>query len=168
MLSSFSTRTWCSSPNGVGRYSTQRLEEIFRDVCKDFEVELREFNGEKDHVHLLVNDPPKVRLSALVNSLKGVSSRRMKQEFPGIATFWSVLEKQGASLVTKLFRRVRWRSADHDSPPVHRAPESAFGRCPLNPGASMPGHVGLFGRPETTPVKRVAQSPQSNHFCNTA
>ena len=73
----------------------KRLEEIFRDVCKDFEVELREFNGEKDHVHLPVNYPPKVRLSELVNSLKGVASRRMKQEFPGIATFWSVRKSKG-------------------------------------------------------------------------
>jgi putative transposase len=31
-------------------------------------------DGEDDHVHLLVNYPPKVAVSALVNSLKGVSS----------------------------------------------------------------------------------------------
>jgi putative transposase len=46
-------------------------------------------------VHLLVNYPPKVRLSELVNSLKGVSSRRMKQEFPAISMFWSVRESKG-------------------------------------------------------------------------
>jgi putative transposase len=61
-----------------------RLEEVMRDVCADFEVKLEEFNGEPDHVHLLVNFPPKVALSKLVNSLKGVSSRRMRQEFPGL------------------------------------------------------------------------------------
>jgi putative transposase len=62
-----------------------RMEQIMRDVCADFEAELREFNGEGDHVHLLVNFPPKVALSKLVNSLKGVSSRRMRQEFPDLA-----------------------------------------------------------------------------------
>ena len=51
------------------------LHELFLVVCKEFEVELVEFNGEGDHVHLLVNYPPKVCLSRLVNSLKGVSSR---------------------------------------------------------------------------------------------
>ncbi|TVZ02277.1 IS200/IS605 family transposase [Trebonia kvetii] len=61
-----------------------RLEEVMRDVCADFEVKLEEFNGESNHVHLLVNFPPKVALSKLVNSLKGVSSRRMRQEFPGL------------------------------------------------------------------------------------
>ncbi len=59
----------------------ERCEEIMREVCADFEVELREFNGEHDHVHLLVHYPPKVALSKLVNSLKGVSSRRLRQEF---------------------------------------------------------------------------------------
>ena len=55
-----------------------------RDVCTDFEVRLEEFDGESSHVHLLVNFPPKVALSRLVNSLKGVSSRRMRQEFPDL------------------------------------------------------------------------------------
>lgn len=55
-----------------------------RAVCADFETELAEFNGEANHVHLLVNFPPKVALSKLVNSLKGVSSRRMRQEFPDL------------------------------------------------------------------------------------
>ena len=59
-----------------------RMEEIMRAVCADFETELVEFNGEDDHVHLLVSFPPKVAVSKLVNSLKGVSSRRMRQEFP--------------------------------------------------------------------------------------
>lgn len=62
----------------------ERLEEIMRAVCADFEYELREFNGETNHVHLLVNFPPKVALSKLVNSLKGVSSRRLRQEFPDL------------------------------------------------------------------------------------
>jgi len=55
-----------------------------RDVCGNFECELAEFNGQTNHVHLLVNYPPKVALSRLVNSLKGVSSRRMRQEFPDL------------------------------------------------------------------------------------
>ncbi|MFI5489077.1 IS200/IS605 family transposase [Micromonospora echinaurantiaca] len=61
-----------------------RLEEIMRAVCADFECDLVEFTGESEHVHLLVNFPPKVALSKLVNSLKGVSSRRMRQEFPDL------------------------------------------------------------------------------------
>ena len=31
------------------------LREIFSSVCQDFEAQLVEFNGEDEHVHLLVN-----------------------------------------------------------------------------------------------------------------
>jgi len=55
------------------------LKSIFEKVCKDFEVVLAEFNGEDDHIHLLLNYPPKVAISKLVNSLKGVSSRMMRK-----------------------------------------------------------------------------------------
>jgi len=62
------------------------LHEVFRSVCTDFESELVEFDGEDDHVHLLVNYPPKVAVSTLVNSLKGVSSRMIRQKkYPTIA-----------------------------------------------------------------------------------
>lgn len=58
------------------------LEKICRNVCSEFDVELKQFNGERDHVHLLVNYPPKVSVSKLVNSLKGVSSRKLKLYHP--------------------------------------------------------------------------------------
>jgi putative transposase len=61
------------------------LHSLFSGVCNDFEAELVEFDGEDDHVHLLVNYPPKVAVSTLVNSLKGVSSRMIRQKkYPGI------------------------------------------------------------------------------------
>ena len=56
------------------------MRGIFESVCTDFEAELVEFDGEHDHVHLLVNYPPKVSISKLVNSLKGVSSRMIRQK----------------------------------------------------------------------------------------
>ena len=61
------------------------LQLIFSNVCSDFEAELVEFDGEDDHVHLLVTYPPKVSISRLVNSLKGVSSRLiLKKRYPSI------------------------------------------------------------------------------------
>ena len=61
------------------------MRGIFESVCNDFEAQLVEFDGENDHVHLLVNYPPKVSISKLVNSLKGVSSRMIrKKNYPGI------------------------------------------------------------------------------------
>jgi putative transposase len=63
----------------------ERLRELFTKICVDFEAELMEIDGERDHVHLLLNYPPKVPVSALVNSLKGASSRVLRKERPDIA-----------------------------------------------------------------------------------
>ena len=61
-----------------------RLRAIFEKVCVDFESRLVEMHGETDPVHLLINYPPKHSVSALVNSLKGVSSRMLRLERPDI------------------------------------------------------------------------------------
>jgi putative transposase len=55
------------------------LEDAFRGVCAEFDARLVEAIGEHDHVHLLIEYPPTIQLSKLVNSLKGVSSRRLRQ-----------------------------------------------------------------------------------------
>ena len=72
------------------------LRKIFQNICKDFSAELVEFEGERNHVHLLVNYPPKISVSKLVNSLKGVSSRLVRKgNYPTIQqalwgkSFWS-------------------------------------------------------------------------------
>ena len=63
----------------------ETLRDLFARICQEFEARLVEANGEDDHVHLLVEYPPKVALSKLVNSLKGVSSRRLRLLHPEIA-----------------------------------------------------------------------------------
>ena len=73
------------------------MEECMSSICEGMECRLEEFNGETDHVHLLVDVSPKVATSVLVNSLKSVSSRKMRQQFGkhlsrfywGKPQFWS-------------------------------------------------------------------------------
>jgi len=62
----------------------RRLRTYLEKVCTDFEAQLVAMNGETDHVHLLINYPPKHSVSTLVNSLKGVSSRLLRLERPDI------------------------------------------------------------------------------------
>jgi putative transposase len=70
------------SPKYRGAVITERVFQTLRvaweQVCTDFGCELREAGWESDHVHVLVAYPPKVALSRLVNSLKGVSARRLR------------------------------------------------------------------------------------------
>ena len=66
----------------------QSMQRHFERICSDFECKLIECNGEKDHVHLLVEPVPHLTPSKLVNSLKGVSSRFLRQEFPELEQFY--------------------------------------------------------------------------------
>ena len=60
----------------------ERIKQIMWGVSADTGCELAEFHSEVGHVHMLVNFPPAVAVSGLVNILKGVFSRRLRQEFP--------------------------------------------------------------------------------------
>jgi len=59
-------------------YMIEQLREAFESACEKLECDLVEMDGEGDHVHLLVSYPPKLAVSVLVNSLKSVSSRRIR------------------------------------------------------------------------------------------
>lgn len=59
----------------------ERLREITAQRCKDWRGRLIEFNGETDHVHILMSMPPNVDLSRFVNNLKTTSSRLVRRDF---------------------------------------------------------------------------------------
>lgn len=67
-----------------------RLKEIFKSVLEKWDSELIEFNGEADHVHLLISYPPHKLLSNLVANLKSTSSKTLWREFENYLskTYW--------------------------------------------------------------------------------
>ena len=58
-----------------------RLHEVFEDLLEKWECRVIEFNGEGNHVHLLFQYHPGIELSKLVNSVKTVTSRKLRSEF---------------------------------------------------------------------------------------
>jgi len=52
-------------------------------VCADLNVELVEFNGETDHVHLLVAYPPTLAIFTLAQRLKGRTAHAVRREYTG-------------------------------------------------------------------------------------
>lgn len=50
----------------------------------DLEARLVDMDGARDPVHLLVSYPPKVPVTAWVNSLNGASSRVLRKERPDV------------------------------------------------------------------------------------
>lgn len=68
----------------ITREALARLHEIVESLMSQWECKVIEFNGESDHVHILFQYHPNITISKLVNNLKSVSSRRLRQEFPEI------------------------------------------------------------------------------------
>ncbi len=72
--------------------SLDLIEKSFREVAQKMNFQVLEFNGEGNHVHALIEYPPKLSISQIVNALKGVSSRRYGQaghEKPHKEALWS-------------------------------------------------------------------------------
>jgi putative transposase len=57
------------------------LEEIVGELLKRWDSRLIEFNGESDHIHLLIELNPKITPSVLVNNLKTVTSRLIRRDY---------------------------------------------------------------------------------------
>lgn len=57
------------------------MKKHIAEVCKKWRCELLEFNGEEDHVHLLISGHPACKLSGFIANLKTVSARKMRQDY---------------------------------------------------------------------------------------
>jgi putative transposase len=78
------------------------LESIFSRLCNNAKSELVEFNGESDHVHLLVDISPDIAPSKLVNTLKTISSRMIRKKYADylLPFYWKPVFWTGAYFIT--------------------------------------------------------------------
>jgi len=60
----------------------ERLKEIVWDLSTKLGIDVVAQEPAEDHYHLLFKATPKTNLVNAVNVIKGVSSRRLRQEFP--------------------------------------------------------------------------------------
>jgi putative transposase len=67
--------------NVIDQAILSKLKEVFSRVCEKRKCILLEFNGEENHVHLLVDAHPDNNISQLISSLKSASSRIVRKEF---------------------------------------------------------------------------------------
>ncbi|MBF8246732.1 MAG: IS200/IS605 family transposase, partial [Rickettsia sp.] len=68
------------------------MNKIFSYLCKNLNMDLVEFNGEQDHVHLLIKYPPNLSVSSISHRLKGASSKILRQNFTNLkrqSCLWS-------------------------------------------------------------------------------
>ena len=60
------------------------LRTVFNETMEEMGGTLEEFDGERNHVHLLIQYPPKWSISIIVNNLKGRSSRLLRRDMPDV------------------------------------------------------------------------------------
>ena len=60
------------------------LRSVFKETMEEMGGTLEEFDGERNHVHLLIQYPPKWSISIIVNNLKGRSSRLLRRDMPDV------------------------------------------------------------------------------------
>lgn len=66
------------------------LRTVFKETMEEMGGTLEEFDGERNHVHLLIQYPPKWSISTIVNNLKGRSSRLLRRDMPDVKKkYWS-------------------------------------------------------------------------------
>ena len=64
-------------------------------IAPRYNITLKEWNHDRDHVHILFKAHPNSELSKFINAYKSASSRLLKKEFPQIKNklweehFWS-------------------------------------------------------------------------------
>ncbi len=76
----------------------ERLMHILKEIARDYSFHIIAMEVMPDHVHLLIEAPPKYAPSKIVQILKGVLSRKLRQEFPDLikryiwkeGTLWAV------------------------------------------------------------------------------
>ena len=70
-----------------------RLKELIRETCQDIHVDCLEMEIMPDHVHLLLEVDPQFGIHKAVKTIKGRTSRMLRQEFPWLSrrlpTLWT-------------------------------------------------------------------------------
>lgn len=79
----------------IDKEISDRLREIFEYIAPNYNINIAEWNDDKDHIHILFRGQPNTELSKFINAYKSASSRLIKKEFPKIKQklwkeyFWS-------------------------------------------------------------------------------
>jgi putative transposase len=101
-----------------------RCRELILQVCEAEDIVILKGVVSKDHVHMLIEYPPKLAVMDIVKSLKGRSSRLLQQEFPQLKKrywgqhFWAV--GYGVWSTGNITEEIVAKYLEH-----HRSPNSA-------------------------------------------
>jgi len=65
---------------------TQEIEAVLKDLLNEYAQDhgfsIREFNTDRDHIHMLVEASPQVYIPDIMRGMKGTSARKLFKSFP--------------------------------------------------------------------------------------
>ena len=56
---------------------------LIKETMESEHIIIREMNGEADHIHILFDYAPDIRLSELINKIKSRTARLVRRDYPG-------------------------------------------------------------------------------------
>ncbi|MGG0236820.1 IS200/IS605 family transposase [Bacillus tropicus] len=59
----------------------ERFKELVQGICGELDVSIVAMECDKDHVHLFLNTPPTLSPADTMAKIKGVTSKRLREEF---------------------------------------------------------------------------------------
>lgn len=74
---------------------SQYVKDIFVCIGSPYNITLKEWNHDQDHVHIMFRTHPNTEMSKFIDAYKSVNSRLVKKDFPEVRCklwkeiFWS-------------------------------------------------------------------------------
>ena len=81
--------------NVINNLISNRIQDIFEYIGLTHNLDIIEWNHDKDHIHTIISINPSTNLNKYINATKSASSRLIKKEFPDIKSklfqdiFWT-------------------------------------------------------------------------------
>ncbi len=59
----------------------ERFKDMVKHICEEMEIEIIAIECDKDHTHMFLNCPPTLSPADIMQKIKGVTSRVLRDEF---------------------------------------------------------------------------------------
>ena len=61
-----------------------RTRDLIRQICSSMDIQIISGSMGSEHIHLFISVPPNIPVSKAIQKMKGITSRKIQQEFPEI------------------------------------------------------------------------------------
>ena len=62
----------------------KRIDELFREIAENHDIEIDTMEIAKDHIHLFVSFPPRESIASVVGKFKSITASEIFREYPEV------------------------------------------------------------------------------------